>query len=95
MRGDNRTKLLPLCPNQVCQDVEQSTGPAAGRARGQGKPHGKCGDVLGSCASVSAGELGTARHACPAIKPHSLAWGTQQPMAVHACSLGRGLKWKG
>lgn len=72
-----------------------ATVPAAGRARGQGKPHGKCGDVLGSCASVSAGELGTARHARPAIKPHSSAWGTQQPMAVHACSLGRGLKWKG
>lgn len=66
---------LTKCARTLNKEQVWATVPAAGRARGQDKPHGKCGDVMGSCASVSAGELRTAWHACPAVKTTQLSLG--------------------
>lgn len=71
MRGDNRTKLLPLCPNQVCQDVEQRTSLGHCACCWEGKRAGQAPWKVWRCAGVMC---------------QCFSWGARDSTACSSCN---------
>lgn len=70
-RGDNRTELLPLCPNQVCQDVEQRASLGHSACCWEGN---------------RAGQAPWKVWRCDGVMCQCFSWGTEDSMACLSCS---------